>query len=78
LGRPLACPILYSFCCRNGEGCTVFEKLFSATQKIRVGIIKHIPFSAGDVFYLFKHLLIALVILSIRKKAEKALLTLLV
>nr|WP_283255692.1 DUF3810 domain-containing protein [Elizabethkingia miricola] len=65
---------------KTEKGVLFFEKLFSATQKIRIGIIKHIPFSAGDVFYLFLSIfLIVLAILSIRKKSRKrALLTLLV
>lgn len=62
---------------KTEKGVLFFEKLFSATQKIRVGIIKHIPFSAGDAFYLFLSIfLIALAILSIRKKAEKSLINL--
>jgi hypothetical protein len=40
---------------KTEKGVLFFEKLFSATQKIRVGIIKHIPFSAGCILSVSEH-----------------------
>nr|WP_262920942.1 DUF3810 domain-containing protein [Elizabethkingia meningoseptica] len=71
---------LFFLLSKTEKAVVFFEKLFSVTQNIRVKIIKHIPFSLGDVFYtiLCVSLVYALFLLFRKEKRSKCLMVLLV